>query len=248
MKKYRILIVVPFLIIIIITNSCESWRNCYEGNGVITTEQRLLSGFYGVVSSADLDVHIVQDTVFSVHVIIDENLQSVIRTNVKGDMLYVEVSRDRCIRTSSVPQVYVHMPEVYEVENEGPGKIYSDGIIYSSDIDIIISGSGDIEMDLDISSDVRIFVNGSGDVELYGYSEDGDIRIDGSGDVYACGMEIDDCYVTIDGSGDVYVFVDSRIDIEINGSGDVHYDYSGIPPIERIDGFGSGDVYVGRCY
>ena len=245
MKKISILLI-PFLSIsLLLTNSCESWRNCYEGNGVITNEVRGLTGFSGVICSGDIDVHITQDTIYSVVVRTDENLQPVIKTNVRGENLYIEVSRNKCLRSGTIPTVFVSLPVLFEAEMDGSGKIYSSNTISSSYLELNITGSGDMDMDLQIE-DLWANIDGSGDIQLYGNVDDANFSINGSGDIMACDCTINECIITIEGSGDVYVYVLSFLDIAIFGSGDVYYDgipYPNRPP--RIEG--SGNVYSGDC-
>ena len=134
--------------------------------------------------------------------------------------------------------------------------------VNQNDLDIIISGSGDVNLKEFAGKDISIDIEGSGDISL-GSCEttenlsvviegSGEVKaladfeslnklkvsIIGSGDYYGFPIEANNCNVSIMGSGDCKLTALENLDIIINGSGDVYY--KGSPAINQtINGSGS---------
>ena len=124
--------------------------------------------------------------------------------------------------------------------NTHPIKPHADrfGVPVIGDIELRITGSGDLDMALE-ADDIEVDISGSGKVVLEGTGDELEIDITGSGDVRAFDLAVQEADVNISGSGDAEVRVANRLDVRISGSGDVFY--KGQPEINDII-TGSGDL------
>lgn len=138
--------------------------------------------------------------------------------------------------------VYITVPEIEGVSVSGSGDIIADSKIRTNDLDLNVSGSGSLTLDVEANGDVDANVSGSGDMDLKGHFEsfesdvsgsgrvvlsanvDGlaDFGISGSGKIEAEGSA-DHVKANISGSGKVLAagLETNRCDVRISGSGDV---------------------------
>ena len=146
------------------------------------------------------------------------------------------INNDRCLRNYEPVEIYMTVPEIRELSISGSGSIISQNQIFISDLELNLSGSG--YMDLDINGDdVFARISGSGDMKLQGFIDDLDYTVSGSGNLHAFDLEAQTADIRISGSGNVEVTVNEHLDVRISGSGDVYY--RGAPAIEsRISGSG----------
>lgn len=241
MKKVSLLFTATVIVAMSIMTSCDGiYLGCLDGNGSITEEERNLSEFTGVISEGEYDVYIVIDSVSKVRIEADENLIPYIRTFVKDDKLVIDNGTRRCLRNRNDEpiRIYVHTSDLFNIELDGSGIIYSDYFIYVDYLKIELNGSGIIDLrDID-ALEMDILLSGSGEIELWGIVGEGSMDIPGSGKIKAYHLEQDVCYASIAGSGDMYVFVYDLLDANISGSGNIFY--KGNPRINlRISGSGS---------
>jgi hypothetical protein len=138
--------------------------------------------------------------------------------------------------------VYITMPNIDAVSVSGSGDIIGESKIKTNDLDVNVSGSGSLQLDVEASGDVDANVSGSGNVDLKGHfssfesdvSGSGKVRlsaaidntadfgISGSGKIEAIGSA-DRVKASISGSGKVLAadLQTNRCEIRISGSGDV---------------------------
>jgi hypothetical protein len=136
-------------------------------------------------------------------------------------------------------EVYVTVKELRSVSVSGSGDVISQNTIEAENFRARISGSGDIEMDLDVR-DIEASISGSGDIELSGKSESGRLSISGSGKFLSEDMEVGDFNVRMSGSGRCAITVNGELDVRISGSGSVYY--GGRPTGINTNVSGSGKV------
>ena len=135
--------------------------------------------------------------------------------------------------------VYVTMRTIEDLSVSGSGRLIGKTRIEAGDIDLDVSGSGSMEMDLR-AEDVNIDISGSGSVSLNGKSDKVDIDISGSGRVKAEEFVVNICEAQISGSGSCYITANKEIDAQISGSGTIYY--HGSPDKISSHSSGSGKV------
>ncbi len=138
--------------------------------------------------------------------------------------------------------VYITVANIEALSVSGSGDIIGQNKITTGDIDLNVSGSGSLTVEVDASGDMNADVSGSGDLEVKGkcrnfesdVSGSGNVKLDaqiasmadfgvsGSGKIYASGSS-DNVKTSISGSGKVLAanLETSRCEIRISGSGDV---------------------------
>ena len=171
-----------------------------------------------------------------------EDLLDDIETEVRGKRLSIgQEGRGRWFRSRSTSRlnVYITIKELNGASVSGSGDIIGQSIFKSDDFKASISGSGDIELELDVKN-VESRISGSGNIELSGSAEYARLGISGSGKYLAEEMKVDDYDITISGSGRSSIYVEENLDVRISGSGSVYY--KGSPKGFNTSVAGSGKV------
>ncbi|HMQ49906.1 MAG TPA: head GIN domain-containing protein, partial [Saprospiraceae bacterium] len=210
--------------------------NCISGEGETISQQLDVSDFDGIELDLAAKVVLRQGNEFEVIAEGKENVIDRLDLDVRNGIW--EIDTDRCIRSLNGLTIYITMPEVKVLRIAGSGEIYGENTLITGDLELDISGSGDMDLVVE-SDDIQADISGSGKLILSGLADEVDYDISGSGDIRAFGLECNRADVSISGSGDVEVFVLEFLKVRISGSGDVFY--KGNPSLD-ISISGSGDV------
>lgn len=210
-----------------------------DGNGIISSEQRNISGFDGVSVHGGMDVVLISGP-HGVRVEADENLLQYIETEVDGDMLEIGPRKGYNLRPEKAMKVYVSAPYFNDIEVSGSGSVVSQSKIKAENRLVTdISGSGEMKLDVD-APEVEMDITGSGNVMLSGATRKLRADITGSGELMAFNLMSEETEVEISGSGDAEVYASKVLGVSISGAGNV--DYKGNPPSLNQNVAGSGTV------
>lgn len=253
MKTRKATLVLLLLLTGLTFTGCYDHWPRVEGNNDVVTETREAGSFHRVFNEGEFEVYIIQDSSNEVMIEAESNLIPLIRTRIVGSALIID-TRDN-LRNNYPMKVYVHTIDLDEVKLSGSGLMRAENIV-TGDLDINISGSGDIyfsgtagkvnstisgsgSMNLDLNCDeFNADISGSGEMEVSGAANKGDFHISGSGSIHAYEFTLQECYASISGSGDMYLNVVSYLNANISGSGNIIY--LGDPAIDtKITGSGS---------
>lgn len=155
----------------------------------------------------------------------DERSLERIETEVRGGRLSIGTSNGRrwsSSRSTGRINVYITIKELKGVSVSGSGDIIGQSVFKSDDFNATISGSGDIELEID-AKNVSARISGSGNMELSGSAEYAKLGMSGSGKYLAEDMKVDDYEISISGSGRSSVNAQENLDVRISGSGSVYY-------------------------
>lgn len=188
---------------------------CVEGSGVKSTHKREIAPFHKIVISGVFDVSIECQKEQSVEVISDDNLLPYIVTNVKEHTLFATVNKSICPKSGLELNVSVDNIE----------KISVDGAS-----DVIISGVDNkgLIMDLD----------GSGDIKASGKTGEFVANIEGSIDLNAKELKSENVRISVNGVSDSIVYASKRLEVDINGVGDIYCYGDPEEILENISGVG----------
>ncbi len=222
MKTKKILLPIILIAIALSMSSCLDLINGIDGNNNPSTELRNMPSFNGVVSRGAFEVRIIQGTLNEVVVNAESNLLQFIETRVVGNNLIIKTHNSRRLNNHKPMIITVTTTEIEKIELDGSGYISSEAID-SPELDLNLSGSGHIDLNIDVV-DIYASISGSGHINLAGVASAGKMDISGSGNLEARGLIQNNCIARISGSGRMYIFVNDFIDASISGSGTIYYD------------------------
>lgn len=134
---------------------------------------------------------------------------------------------------------YLTMKDIRGLSVSGSGDIIGKNKLNVEDLDLSVSGSGNMELDLR-GEDIDASISGSGKIYLEGQADEVELSISGSGKMKAENFEVNVCNANISGSGSCYITANKEIDARISGSGGVYY--NGNPDRVSSKASGSGKV------
>jgi len=223
MKRY-----LSFLLLAILTAGVSSGQS---------RETRDLSGFTGVNFGVAGTVIIEQGSTFSVILEGDRDDLEEIQTVIRGSSLNIRHDNGIWSRNTDKITVYITMPEIEGLSVSGSGKIIAEAEVKTDDLEMNVSGSGDIVLENLKAESVECGISGSGTIKLAGSTQDAELSISGSGRLKGHEFRTGTMDVSISGSGSCYAMVEDELEASVSGSGDVYY--LGDPRIDaRISGSG----------
>lgn len=222
MKRIAISLIVALAFMTASAAAGEWWKvfTCSDGirgSGDLVTESRDVKEFTRIKSSGSFDVFVTVGDKQSVEITFDDNLIEHVLTKVRGKTLkiYSEESfnsRHNCrveITVTSIEsvklsgsgdvEVFNLNQDYFEYSVSGSGDMRAEGKV--KDLEITVSGSGDIDTRDLIAEDAMVTVSGSGDVKVFA-SQSLDAYVAGSGDISYYG-DPEDVSTSVSGSGDI---------------------------------------------
>ena len=232
--------------------SCKSeWRTMRGlDNGPTVTEVRPLKGFEEIEISGSPRVCYTQADSFSVRVkgakasvenILTDVNDKILTIRNRGKISLVNISFDDDDLT-----VYVSSPDLTAIRLNGSGDFESEGKIDTDRMDIVLRGSGDIDVKNLICDRCEVELIGSGDIDVSHLDAvEASASLVGSGDLNLGLMRVKNTWLSLKGSGDIDAdFKEDcgTVECELRGSGDITLKGS----VRHFDSqkSGSGDIHT----
>jgi len=207
-------------------------------------EERKLSSFTEISMRVPGKLYIQQGDVQKVTIDAKSSVLKDIITEIKDRALIIRFPAKNYLWRNFDPGsiiIQITIPEISGLNVSGSGDIIGEGTISSLIMDVVISGSGNINLsDLKVDR-IKTVISGSGNIHLKGSKVASEFTgtISGSGNIKAQNLEAEEVKVTISGSGNCSVGSNGRCTVRIAGSGS--FFYSGNPSIDSTIA-GSGNV------
>ena len=201
-------------------------------------ETRELASFSKIGLAISADLYLVQGVPQKVVLVGEKDDLAKIITKVSGSSL--EIKKKKGSSRIDKIKIYITVPKIEEVDVAGSGNVYAKNTIKNDKLNLAIAGSGSMFFKKLEVNNLNIDISGSGDVTIAGKTTAFvEISIAGSGDVDVEKLAVNKLNIDIAGSGDVVCNVIKRLSASIVGSGSVLY--SGTPVV-NVESVGSGKV------
>ncbi len=239
----------------ILWTGCDIAEVCERGLGTRVTETVSVPDFTGIDLEISGDVYLTQGDELLVEVKGQENIIDLLDLDVTDGVWRIRFTE--CVRKVSDFDIYITLPKLTSAHLSGSGNIEGETPFDVDDLDLKVSGSGNISLDvtgnnitskISGSGNIRLAldaqtlvstITGSGNNHLTGKVPTHDFEVKGSGDVMGFELITDDTFIKISGSGKAEVYADNTLDVDISGSGNVFY--KGSPALD-VKISGSGEV------
>lgn len=179
------------------------------------------------------------------HIEIDgaKNLIQNITTDVSGGVLTLQ-NNNICnwmkSYKKSIINVYITMPDIAYITNEGVGNVQSTDTITAGSFQVQIKSAGDINL-MVRSVNVTAHLFGAGDLTLTGTT--GNFLCNffgGTGFIYTDNLNSGYTFLASSTTGDCYITSKGIMDVTIYNIGNVYY--SGNPTLIRYQTYGKGQL------
>jgi hypothetical protein len=216
-------IFLPVLILLMVAGSCHFGGNREKGNGNIISEERTVSNFRDLEVHGAFDVYLSQGDLKPVRIETDENLVPYVEIIQEGDKLVLRNRDNYNLDPSKKLIVHVMAPVYENIEVSGASNVIGQNKINNDeDLDLDISGAGDIKLEVD-APDIDIKISGSGKAILEGETRKLDLKISGAGSARCFKLLSEITSVDISGAGNAEVFASDQLDAHVSGAGNVKY-------------------------
>ncbi len=201
-------------------------------------QERKTGNFNGVKVSNVIHLYVKQDSVFSVKVETDENLQDYIRIREDNGLLYIDQRNNTKLNPTGKVSVFVSAPLFKELQATGASGIHGQSIIASNEaIRIDVSGASDAELQLKAPA-VTGEMSGASKLRLSGQTRDLRIKGSGASKAYCIDLLSENAFVDISGASHAEVFASVKLEAEASGASGVRY--KGKPEVtQRLSGAAS---------
>jgi Putative auto-transporter adhesin, head GIN domain len=208
-----------------------------KGTGNVEKKTLTVSAFHGIVMAGSMNVELTQGPTQSVVVEAQPNIAALVTTEVHNGIW--TITTEKGYSTDKDFIVRITVPVIDVVHLEGSGDVTSNGSFDVKNMDVEISGSGNITLAFNAQS-ADVDVAGSGDMKLSGSARKLSVGVAGSGDINAKELRSSDATVDVAGSGDVTLYASESLEASIAGSGDIQF--AGRPGRVNTNVMGSGEV------
>ncbi len=215
-----------------------------RGNQNVISKSRDVSTFHSIIIEDGIDAYIQQGSTQSLEVEADENLHEYLITEVNNGVLKIYFDRDVWNRKAS--RAYITVTDLKLLKVSGGGDVESKGTIRVADIEISVSGGGDLDFDLE-ADNLHCNMSGGGDAEIAAKAESIVVDISGGGDL-DLGAEAGSFEGNITGGGDADIALGAaskNVELNISGGGDLDLGTEAQNISVKVSGGGDADIAAG---
>lgn len=216
------------IIIFVFSAGCkkENLCDCFKSTGHITIEDRITEPFSSIFLSENVNLYLIQDSIFNIKVQAGKNLLPLIKTRVENGSMYIS-NDNKCNWVRSYKpdvNVYISMPSLLFIEYTGCGNICmqntftGDSIYFDSK-----NGSGTVNLNLDIKKCYLIINTGPVDVIAKGKADELQLYYIGNGMIHFEELPTNYTFINNKSTGNCYLNVCNLLIYNITCSGNIYY-------------------------
>jgi len=189
-----------------------------KGSGNLKTETRPVERFTAISVSGAASLEIEQTGQESLELTADDNLLSLLTTEVRDGTLFLEVAEGKRLTWSGKgPRFKVTVSDLRKLK---------------------VSGAASVKASKLDSASLSISISGAGSGRIAGRSDDLSISVSGAGSLNAPDLQAKRAIVIVSGAGDATVNANDALDARVSGAGTIRY--VGSPKLQsRVSGAGS---------
>jgi hypothetical protein len=233
MKTSFLWVIAPLLLSISLV-SCDLASK--PGSGNIIIESRDAIDFDKVDIGGAYKVFISQGSTESVRVEADDNLLPLIKTEVRGNTLYIKSEQN--LRASKTINIFLTIVKLSSLSASGSVDIESQNDLHLAKLSIDGSGSTNGTLTL-FASELKADFSGASEFTFKGRCNSTSFDGSGSSEINAIDLVSEKAKVDLSGAGSASINASEFLDVSISGAGEVVY--KGSPKITQ-DLSGAGSV------
>jgi hypothetical protein len=232
---------------LVLFSSCHFFGGKHiKGTGNVKKEDRTGNHKFSSIEVENaLELHVRQDSAYSINIETDENLLQYIIVENNGDQLTIRTERNANLDPSNGNKVkiYVSLPAIKGLKASGACSIIGENTISSNEkLAIDLSGASDAELQLKAPK-ISIDMSGASGISLGGETKDLAIEATGACHAECFGLSSENADVDVSGASSAEVFASVKIDasasgasnVKCKGKGTLKKDESGASSVEKVD-------------
>ena len=194
-----------------------SFRSGVKGSGNIASETRDVGSFSGVDVSGVFQVEITAQKDFAIEIEADDNLLSLIKTEVRGGVLRIET--EKRVSTSNPLKVRISAPDIDDIDASGASKVSINSVK---------------------NNEMRVHTSGASKINLAGETASLFIEVSGASSIDAENLKAEKADVDASGASHVSVFATNELRTDASGASKIVY--SGVPKNVEKNSSGASSV------
>lgn len=216
MTKY-LLVIVALATSFFSLPSCS--RETLRGQGPTITESRVLPAFTQVETAGTTTIRMVYGATQKVETKAYANLLPFLETSVSNGVLRIGYKTNTLIQNDN-SEVTITIPSLSAIRSFGTSSIQATGNFNSPNLEIRVSGTGEIQLQDMQALMTRVISTGTGRIRAYGLQTGkADIQQSGTGNTEITVME--ELKAHLSGTGNIYYKGNPRLDVRIVGTGNI---------------------------
>ena len=215
----------------------------------VTRKTLTLPEFRNIALNANYTVYLKQTNKQEVTIEALSEIYQLTTVKVENGTLIVNMEKDKSknkslwekldkIKINPIMKIYVSVKDVRDLSINGGGKIIAENSISSGKLNLSVTGSGDMEVDIK-GETLNTSISGSGNIKLKGYATTNHITLSGTGSLHAFDMSLEKIEAKVSGSGDCEINVSEDLQGEVYGSGNISHKGNTKRVTKKVYGNGS---------
>lgn len=212
--------IILFALLMLLTMQCGYLDEFERGNGDIVTERRSVNDFDQLRIGGNFDVLLKKGSSTWIQIHTDENLLSLIDTEVHDKIL--EITQQKKLISKRKIELIINYIDIKKVRVMGAALIKNEDYLLTDDLEIRMDGVGIIDLKIRAQK-LKAILSGAGIVKLAGEVQEQDLNLTGTGKLEALDLESKECRISVGGLGGADIFVTDKLDARIEGVGGIKY-------------------------
>ena len=192
------------------------------GSGKLITETRPVSGVSRVELMIDANLEIQQGSQESLQVTTDDNILSVLQTNVVGGKLNIRYQPTVNVRGIYQPKLVLTVKDLSSLRLSSSGTV-NVGPLTTGNFDLNLTSSCNVNIQGIQADKITTNITSSGNITIQGSANSLVLHVTSSGNFRAEDLKVQEANVTLSSSGNVTLWVVESLDAELSSSGNVAY-------------------------
>lgn len=198
---------------------CSS--SCIEDSGNHTEKKTVVKAFDRINVSGAVVLILQQDSSYAINLATDSALMEYVKIDVSGSQLNIKVKeKPYCGKDSIV--VHAGIGALKELKADGANKISGSGRIYAGDLELALSGTSELTMDL-ATRNLTTTSDGTSKIKLSGQAGSHSLSATGIVDLDAFDFVSGVYKIDITGGGKANINVLNELSVNTEGSSDISY-------------------------
>ena len=233
-KKFQ-----SFLVVLWLAAFTLSATSCigHNGNGKVVKEERNVSGFDAIAVNNGIEVRVDQDSFEKVVVEADENIQKILKTEVKDGKL--KIFLDENVYHAKKMKVYVTVKQLKSVEASSGAEVKSGNLIKAETMKIHSSSGSDVTMEI-ACGQVSLDSSSGSDLSISGTAQSLKAESSSGSDLKASKLKTEKAEVSASSGSDLEVYVSKELKAHSSSGSDIIV--YGHPTLRDSNSSSGGDV------
>jgi hypothetical protein len=220
-------------------SSLTSCSKGLTGNGNVITKERTVTTFSSLAIKGVFNVFINQGDKETVKIETDENLQDIIETINKDNILTIKTKDKISLTKSTKMNVYVTIKDLTNIDIDGVGAVSTTSTLKLENMELKFSGVGNVSLEMNCKT-LNADISAVGNIMLKGSADEAKMTVSGTGSLSAFDFTVQNLTIDLSGIGNADVHAENEISITSSGVGNVSY--TGNAVVKKMNTSGIGKV------